>query len=203
MYRAARSRPDRRSGVRGTAVSHARRCVKVSPSSEFFAPQVSAEYPGVLPKNSIRQLYQSTKHMSNWVTTEKLATKKHRIPRESGCSTITRRPVAPNRPSKLMLTITQRARARVLPGHAANKLTDFGFDGRASGFAAPRFPLPIQSEPFPVPSDDGIISRDNYIDREPWGQAVSVVICPLMFQNRARRSDRKVHRSRPTPCELR
>ena len=32
----------------------------------------------------------------------------------------------------------------VLPGHAANQVTDLAFDGRASGFASPGFPPPIQ-----------------------------------------------------------
>jgi hypothetical protein len=63
----------------------------------------------VLPKNSIRQLYQPTGHTSNWVTTETTATKKPGIPRESGCFTVTHRPVAANKPGKPMFTITQHA----------------------------------------------------------------------------------------------
>ena len=41
---------------------------------------------GILLKNSIRQFYRPTVHTSNWVTTEKMATKKQRILGESGFS---------------------------------------------------------------------------------------------------------------------
>jgi hypothetical protein len=63
----------------------------------------------VLPKNSIRRLYHPTGHASNWVRPEKMARKNPGIPRESGCFTITRRPVATNLPDKPMPTITQHA----------------------------------------------------------------------------------------------
>jgi len=46
------------------------------------------------------------------------------------------------------------APGRVLPGHAANQVTDFAFDGRASGFAGPGFPPPIQVEALVMPPDD-------------------------------------------------
>lgn len=63
----------------------------------------------VLPKNSIRRLYQPHGHMSNGMTTETMVTKNHRIPRASGCFTTGRRPVAANKPGKLMSTITPHA----------------------------------------------------------------------------------------------
>ena len=54
--------------------------------------------PPVVSKNSVRPLYQPTRHGSNRVTTEKVAAKKSGFPRESGDFTVTRKPVAVNQP---------------------------------------------------------------------------------------------------------
>ncbi len=46
------------------------------------------------------------------------------------------------------------APGRVLLGHAANQVTDFAPDRRASGFAGPRLRPPIQFEALVMPPDD-------------------------------------------------
>ena len=62
----------------------------------MFGGIITGGYVGVLLRNSIWQLYQPTRRTSNWVTAEKIATKKPEIPRESGCFAITRTPVSTN-----------------------------------------------------------------------------------------------------------
>ena len=67
------------------------------------------EQTPVLRKNSIRHLCEPTGDRPDCVTTEKMATKKPGIPRESECSAVTRRPVATNQPGKPMRTMRQHA----------------------------------------------------------------------------------------------
>ena len=103
---------------------------------------------GVLPKNSIWRLYQPTGHKSNWVTTEKMATKKPGILRESGCFTGTRRPVVMNQPGKTMFTITQHASSGGVfaPCRAADE------DRGQAKNQAPRFNIPVFNDQTPQAS---------------------------------------------------
>ena len=47
------------------------------------------------------------------------------------------------------------APGQVLPGHAANQLSDFAFEQRTSTSPSSRFPAPIQPESLAMPADDG------------------------------------------------
>ena len=64
-----------------------------------------------------------------------------------------------------------RAPSRVLPGHASNQVTDFAFDGRATRFAGPRFPPPIQLESAAMPTDDRFGLYDRQRGTPVWPKA--------------------------------